>query len=124
MTRQRRRILEELRAVTTHPTADELYEMVRKSLRRVSLGTVYRNLEALSRGGVIRKLPGTPMRFDCNVDDHYHIRCIHCGIVADLPITKKIVLLEGVGDATAWDLVGQEIEFVGVCPQCKRSKTA
>ena len=119
MTRQRGRILEELRAVTTHPTADEIYEMVRKKLPRVSLGTVYHNLQALSRVGVIRKLPGTPMRFDGNVRQHYHIRCIHCGGVADLPITKEIVVLEDVREATDWDLVGHEIEFLGVCPQCK-----
>ncbi|MBW2706713.1 MAG: transcriptional repressor, partial [Deltaproteobacteria bacterium] len=49
MTRQRQVILEELRKVDTHPSADEVYEMVRKRLPRISLGTVYRNLEILSQ---------------------------------------------------------------------------
>jgi Fur family ferric uptake transcriptional regulator len=59
MTRQRRVILEELRKVNTHPSADEIYEIVRKRLPRISLGTVYRNLEILSESGDIQKLePG------------------------------------------------------------------
>jgi len=56
MTRQRRIILEELRKVDSHPTADEVYEMVRRQLPRISLGTVYRNLEILSREGLIQKV--------------------------------------------------------------------
>ena len=48
MTRQRMVILEELRKVKTHPTADELYAMVRTRMPRISLGTVYRNLDFLT----------------------------------------------------------------------------
>ena len=80
MTRQREVILEELRKVNTHPSADEVYEMVRKRLPRISLGTVYRNLEILSESGDIQKLePGcTLKRFDGNPSEHSHIRCIRC----------------------------------------------
>ena len=53
MTRQRRVILEELCKVDTHPSADEVYVMVRKRLPRISLGTVYRNLEILTQSGEI-----------------------------------------------------------------------
>ena len=56
MTRQRGIILEELRKINTHPSADEIYERVRKHLPRISLGTVYRNLEILSELGEIQKL--------------------------------------------------------------------
>ena len=45
MTRQRQVIIDELRSVTSHPTADDVYDMVRRRLPNVSLGTVYRNLE-------------------------------------------------------------------------------
>ena len=63
MTRQRRVILEALRGTTSHPTADEVYEMVRRRLPRISLGTVYRNLEILSGEGLVAKLEmaGTQM---------------------------------------------------------------
>jgi Fur family ferric uptake transcriptional regulator len=72
MTRQRRVILEELRKVDTHPSADEVYEMVRKRLPRISLGTIYRNLEILSETGEIQRLEtGSHLkRFDGRADDH------------------------------------------------------
>ena len=56
MTRQRAVILEELRKLTSHPTADELYQIVRTRMPRISLGTVYRNLCFLSDSGTILKL--------------------------------------------------------------------
>ena len=55
MTTQRRVILDELRSTGSHPTADQLYERVRRRLPRISLGTVYRNLEILAGQGVIQK---------------------------------------------------------------------
>ena len=81
MTRQRAVILEELRKVKTHPTADELYSIVRERLPRISLGTVYRNLDFLADTGEIRRLEaaGTTKRFDGDISWHQHVRCIHCG---------------------------------------------
>ena len=66
LTRQRSIILEELRAMGRHPTACELYDAVRGRLPRISLATVYRNLEFLSEKGLIRKITtaGRRKRFD------------------------------------------------------------
>ena len=58
MTHQRRLILDELKKLKTHPTADEIYVIVRKKMPRISLGTVYRNLEILSETGQIIKIEG------------------------------------------------------------------
>ena len=110
MTRQRKVILEELRKVFTHPSADEIYEVVRKRLPRISLGTVYRNLEILSENGEIQKLElgCTQKRFDGNADNHYHIRCIHC----DLAVKHELK------DAAGFKIIGHKLEFIGICPDC------
>ena len=65
-TKQREVIVEELTRLRTHPSADELYAIVKKRLPRISLGTVYRNLDLLSREGVVHRLEvgGSQMRFD------------------------------------------------------------
>ena len=86
MTRQRMVILEELKKVRTHPTADELYAMVRARLPRISLGTVYRNLDFLAETGEILKLEaaGSIRRFDGDIRPHQHIRCTNCGRVGDV----------------------------------------
>ncbi|MBW2172694.1 MAG: transcriptional repressor, partial [Deltaproteobacteria bacterium] len=88
MTPQRKVILEELRMADSHLTADDVYKMVRARLPRISLGTVYRNLEILSRLGMIHKLElgGMQKRFDGKTQDHYHLRCLRCGRIDDVPM--------------------------------------
>ena len=123
MTRQRRVILEELRKVKTHPSADEVYEMVRKRLPRISLGTVYRNLEVLSESGDIQKLePGSSLkRFDGNPSEHFHIRCIHCDRIADAAIEHGLkVDLEKV-NSSDFEIIGHRLEFYGLCPECSKN---
>ena len=120
MTRQRRVILEELRKVDTHPSADEIYEIVRKRLPRISLGTVYRNLEILSESGDIQKLePGCSLkRFDGNPSEHSHIRCVRCDRIADAPRIPDLEIdLERV-NSTDFEIIGHRVEFLGVCTIC------
>lgn len=127
MTRQRQIILEELRKVDTHPSADEVYETVRKRLPRISLGTVYRNLEILSELGEIQKLElgGDLKRFDRNSNKHYHIRCMNCGRVDDAPIAPLNQVEDELYGATVYTIIGHRLEFEGLCPQCsKTSETA
>ena len=118
MTRQRQVILEELRKVDTHPSADEVYEMVRKRLPRISLGTVYRNLEMLSQNGEIRKLElgGSLKRFDGIAANHHHIRCIHCDRVVDAPKDFDVTINLDLKDATDFKILGHRLELTGICP--------
>jgi Fur family transcriptional regulator, ferric uptake regulator len=121
MTTQRSIILEELGKLKTHPTADEIYRIVRKRLPKISLGTVYRNLEILSGSGLIRKIevPGTMKRFDGDTDAHLHVRCISCGAVSDIGPGHRIVLPEVSGDVEGYRIVGCRLDLIGVCPRCR-----
>jgi Fe2+ or Zn2+ uptake regulation protein len=121
MTRQRRVILEELRSVDTHPSADEVYAMVRKRLPRVSLGTIYRNLEILSQSGEIRRIDsgGSLKRFDGNADGHYHIRCLQCDRLVDAFIDLGLDIDQQFKGATDFLVFGHRLEFVGLCPHCR-----
>lgn len=126
MTRQRQVILEELRKVSSHPTADEVYERVRRRLPRISLGTVYRNLEILSACGLASKLElGCPqMRFDGNPHNHYHVRCTCCSRVDDVG-TELVEALEDVlGVASDYEIVSHQLQFIGLCPDCRSGKPA
>ena len=119
ITNQRKIILEELQNVTTHPTADEVYNLVRKRLPRISLGTVYRNLEVLSSLGLVRKLENAAgqKRFDGDMSIHHHIRCTECGKVGDIFNAPP---LDGIEEGLDTDFVitGFNLEFSGTCPQC------
>jgi Fur family ferric uptake transcriptional regulator len=124
MTRQREVILEELEKSRAHPTADELYVRVRKRLPRISLGTVYRNLEMLCEAGLIRKLEmaGTQRRFDRCCDRHDHVRCIRCGRIEDVPAGLAAATLSRVQQESDYEIVDHRLEFQGLCPRCRVRK--
>ena len=125
MTRQRQGILEELRKTDTHPSADELFGRVRKHMPRISLGTVYRNLEILSELGEIQtiEMAGSLKRFDGVAENHYHIRCVNCDRLIDAPVEVNQTLENAVQVQTDFRILGHQVEFTGICPDCRRRTT-
>ncbi len=120
LTKQRRVILEELSSMRSHPTAFEVYEAVRSRIPDISLGTVYRNLGLLSSRGVIKKLEvaGHKTRFDANTEKHYHVRCMFCGRIDDVPLKGITIDSETIARETGYKVLGERIEFYGICPDC------
>lgn len=120
MTNQRKIILEELCKVYSHPTASDVYEMVRKRLPRISLGTVYRNLELLSSCKTIQKLDfGEPhKRFDGNPEPHYHINCTKCSRVEDVAVPLKKELQEEAEQISGYKIYSHHIIYSGLCDRC------
>lgn len=119
-TRQRTVILEKLRQVYSHPTADEICVMTREELPRVSLGTVYRNLELLARQGDILCIENgsSQKRFDANTAPHHHVRCTQCGRIADLHVEFSVPIPQG-DVVDGFTITGVQIMFEGICEKCK-----
>lgn len=120
ITKQREIILEELKKLSSHPSADELYEQVRRRFPHVSLGTVYRNLDLLLKLGLISKLSvaGGQARYDGNISRHDHVRCVSCGRVHDIAAAP----VEGVALPEAppgFVISDYRLEFLGRCPDCR-----
>ena len=120
MTKQREVILDEIKRTSAHPTADQLYEMVRKKLPRVSIGTIYRNLEQLCRSGVIKKLniASSQSRYDGNTENHYHVYCIDCGSVNDLHLKIAKRVENEAKNSSDHEIFGHTILFWGRCKKC------
>ena len=125
-TQQRKVILEILSAHVDHPTAEELYDEIRETLPSISMGTVYRNLDLLSRKGEITRIPGGtgPSRFDPVHEGHPHLRCTGCNRVFDLPeecslgklinrslLKKHGILIEGI-----------QLEILSYCSDCRNER--
>jgi len=125
MTRQRRIILRELKQVKTHPCADEVYSMVRQYLPRISLGTVYRNLEKLAQLGEIQKIEvgGSLKRFDGNMTEHYHVRCMGCDRLDDVQENIHFDFNKELEEVTHFQISGHRLEFIGLCPNCAEKQT-
>lgn len=108
-----------------HPTADEIYEYIRKRYPNISRGTVYRNLSLLIDKGQADKIavPDYADRFDCNTERHYHARCRGCGRVVDTQYAQPLPVEFYESDAvdSDFDVEGYEITLVGLCSDCKNN---
>jgi Fur family ferric uptake transcriptional regulator len=120
LTSQRQVIFEELIKVKSHPTANEVYDMVRKRLPRIGLGTVYRNLNLLAELGIIRRLEvgGEQKLFDGDISPHYHIRCIKCNRVDDIFIKMDRGLEKSAASCCDYKILDNHVQFSGICSKC------
>jgi Fur family transcriptional regulator, ferric uptake regulator len=122
MTHQREIILQELRTSREHLTADELYERVKKDMPRISLATVYRNLEILSELGLItkREVSGRQKRFDSDLTDHDHIFCIQCHRLDNLELDREKIGCLPLECIDGYTITGFRLEFAGICRKCRQ----
>ena len=114
---QRERIYEALCATKEHPTAQMVYETLKPEMPKLSLGTVYRNLQQMAQDGRIMELDGPVTRFDATAQPHTHIRCSRCGCVADgiLPYDAD---MDAETIVAGWQVDGHDLMFTGICPAC------
>jgi len=121
--KQREAILDFLRNTSSHPTAYQIYEAVRKEIPNISLGTVYRNLKLLSSEAEILELDlaGSLSRFDGDTRSHYHFRCEGCGRVFDVDEPVDLERNERVAKKTGFMVSHHILEFRGLCRDCQTS---
>lgn len=118
--RQRESIKANLMNRQDHPTADMVYDDIRKMYPHISLGTVYRNLSLLvSLGEVTRiaMLSGAD-RFDGNTEPHSHFICKKCGQIFDLPHEIPDEVMEAVQATTEHRIEECSLTFYGTCSEC------
>jgi Fur family peroxide stress response transcriptional regulator len=119
--KQREAIHRFLRANDSHPTAQHIYEELRKEFPSLSLGTVYRNLNILEEQGKVRKLQygSTFDRFDADTDEHYHFICRRCGRVYDLELEPQDHLERRAAEIGGHRVDDHAIDFYGTCRLCR-----
>ncbi len=119
--RQRELIYKTVIENKVHPTAEFVYNYLKKDNLQLSLGTVYRNLQQLSDNGEINRLsiPNQPDRFDGVIEEHYHAVCEKCVTIYDIHINEMFDIDSLVAEKTGLDITGHEIIFKTICPMCK-----
>ncbi len=122
LTRQRAAVFEYLSRVEHHPTADEVYLAVKQRLPKISLATVYKNLEALVNCGAISRLTygDAASRYDIRTDHHYHTRCLECGKIWDLDAKQGSELLKQIRPQSGFAVEDYRLELLGRCRDCRR----
>ncbi len=122
-TRQRRLVYEAVAGTKAHPTAEWVHARVRRAIPRVSLGTVYRNLQLLVADGRLRaRTRGRTTRFDADLSAHDHFSCEACGLLVDLERSRESFSSEKKLTSRGYEVRDRILEFTGLCRECRREK--
>ena len=120
--KKRRSIYDALCASRSHPSAEQLYSLLKPQMPELSLGTVYRNLGVLLRDGLIvsvGRVDGEE-RYDADTSIHPHFICSACGSVSDLALDMDF---EGyrrtVETYTQGRVYSCSLSFYGLCKDCE-----
>jgi len=117
-TPQRMAIMEFLKENLDHPSAEDIYRAIRIRFPTMSFATVYNTLETLRQQGVVMELTVDPQkkRFDPNPKPHHHLICIKCRKIVDIHIDYPLEVPDE--KRSGFEIVGNHIEFYGICPDC------
>ena len=122
--KKRNAILAGLREAMNHPSAEELYTMLKPTIPDLSLGTVYRNLNLFKEQGLavsVATVKGVE-RFDGITQPHVHFICAGCDTVTDL---AQLQVPDSLRDAAAMCCGGSvencQLTFTGLCRKCKEN---
>ena len=123
-TLQRRLVLDTVRIMRSHPTADEVYARIAAENPQISKATVYRNLRVLAEKGEILHipLPDGADCFDYLTTPHYHLRCRKCRRVFDIQSPPLTGFNEVCALNSAFRIESHMLVFTGLCPDCRRKE--
>jgi len=107
-----------------HPTAQRIYDEVRKVYPTVSLATVYKTLQILTEHGLIQELdfPESQARFDSYVKPHINLVCLRCGNIQDLDDPAAREMVARITVKAEFTRMGQRLDIYGICKMCHNGK--
>jgi Fur family transcriptional regulator, peroxide stress response regulator len=124
VTPQRLAVLSVLEKRRDHPTAEQIYQEVRRQLPAISFNTVYKTLEILCKKGLVFKV--NPLhdvaRYDVQTHHHAHLVCRQCHHIYDLEREMGPVDLSPEEIPPGFRVDYQSVLFWGVCPRCQTIK--
>ena len=105
-----------------HPTAQRIYDEVRKVHPTVSLATVYKTLQVLEELDLVQELdfPQGQARFDSYMKPHINLVCTECGSITDLDDLAARELVERAASAAKFTATGQRLDIYGICEKCRK----
>jgi Fe2+ or Zn2+ uptake regulation protein len=123
LTSQRKAVLEALKEARGHPSAEDIYLVVKKKNPKVALGTVYQALSVLEEIGIIgaKHWSESPTRYDLNTQPHLDIRCQGCGGVSEVPGVELGDLEARIQENTSYDVRRTTLVLEGLCTGCQET---
>jgi len=122
VTPQRIAIYKKLIQSEKHPTAEQLYKIVKKRFNNISLDTINRTLITFARIGLVSVVEGfgSPRRYDHNLSSHHHVHCVKCGAILDFH-NREYDALDVPGEIKRkFEILNKRVVLNGICAKCKR----
>jgi Fur family peroxide stress response transcriptional regulator len=103
-----------------HPSAQHVYDEVKKIHPTVSLATVYKTLEVLRNLDLVQEInfPKGQARFDPYMHPHINLICFKCGSIKDIDDKTVEEIIRKVAAATKFRPTGQRVDVYGICQKC------
>lgn len=124
-TPQRLAIFAALLASREHPSPEQLYSQVSRSLPSISLATIYKTLDSLERVGLVSQVavPSEVRRYDANLAPHQHLVCEACSRIIDIsvPAWQGFSLPEELAGFVPRQL---KVQVLGLCERCAREESS
>ena len=113
-------ILDTIKMMPRHFTADDVYEEVKKEYPGLGQATVFRNLNKMAEEGILLRIevPGGAREYELRAPKHYHAKCMKCGKLFDIEMDYMPNLEKKVKDAHGFQFSGHDIIFTGLCSSC------
>lgn len=123
LTPQRLAVCEVLANSKEHPTAEEIYQIIKPRFPSLSLATVYNTLTALVSAGAVNTLGGAfddTTHYDADTEPHINLACIRCHRVVDFPSEHIHHVDAEVQNTSGYQLLGARVLYYGLCPDCQK----
>jgi len=122
MTPQRMAILQFLEGNIDHPSAEDIFNAVKKQYPMISFATVYNTIEKLkSIDGILElNIDTSRRRYDPNIKAHHHLICNSCGKIVDIQTDFKLTIPAHI--SRTFEIEGNQVEFYGTCHDCRKKK--
>lgn len=126
VTMQRRAVFEAILGRRDHPTAEQLYRVVRRDVPQISRMTVHRILGTFVSLGLVAKTchPGSAARFDPELRQHHHLVCLDCGRIMDVEDLRLNHLPRPKVNPREFQIEDYHVHFRGRCARCCRKPRA
>ena len=122
VTAQRTLLLDLIRRSEGHVDADELYRRARRRYPRISLSTVYRNLQLFKKLGLVEEHHFAEEHHHYEVKpttEHQHLLCLNCGKVVEFACPLSHKFKKDIGKQYDFDITGVEVRMTGLCSSCR-----
>ncbi|NPV74738.1 MAG: transcriptional repressor [Anaerolineae bacterium] len=127
ITPQRKAICQALAESKEHPSAQQIYEQLRREDDTLSLATVYNTLDALVNAGAINILGDAgddALHYDADTEPHVNLACISCHRIVDIPSRYVHHLDEEIEQTSGYRLLGSRVLYYGLCPNCQKKEVS